>query len=133
MCEYTNVYKGGFPLYFMSLQNRKRARTAWLMHKINEQGSWGLGYSENKLLAEFCLFFGASLRVAPDYLKELESAGKILRKEGSAFSLAFFNPDGSSQKEVFAEEPPSASLEEEMEEILGAKPVHENKSMGDNQ
>jgi len=102
----------------MTLQDRKRMRTHWFLEKLNSQGVAGLGYPQEKLLAEFCLFFGASMRVAPDYLKELESAERIVIKDGSVYSRRFFDAKANIREEVFAPEEPEDEAEKEMDKII---------------
>jgi hypothetical protein len=65
----------------------------YIFNKVNSQGEYGLGYREEKLIAEFILDTNSSRKTVLELLKTFENAERIIRSEGMIYSLAFFNKD----------------------------------------
>ena len=75
----------------------------YIWEKINKQSSFGLGYSEEKLICEFILDCNTSRKTALELLKAFETAERIIRKEGKIYSKGYFNDDLTT-KELSNEE-----------------------------
>ena len=71
------------------------------MEQLNKQGIAGLNYSEEVLISEFAVKFGASRRYIIEYMKELENTKQLIRKMGKVYSSRFFNADESIKEEQF--------------------------------
>jgi hypothetical protein len=65
----------------------------YIWEKINKQSSFGLGYSEEKLICEFILDCNTSRKTALELLKAFETAERIIRREGKIYSKGYFNDD----------------------------------------
>ena len=106
-------------------------RIMWLMEKINSQGLSGLGCKKDLLIAEFCEFFGASSRTAPDYLKELEIQDKIVILAGSVYSRKFFTKNGNAILLNIPHETPEQEAQRAMDNILGKEDASHDKILED--
>lgn len=58
----------------------------WFMPRIKAACKAGYEIDEEKLIAEFCLFFGSERRTALQFLNQFETLGKIVRLEGRIFT-----------------------------------------------
>lgn len=80
----------------MGTAKTNQLKKTYIWKKINEQSAAGLGYSEKKLIAEFILDCNTSRKTAIEILKTLEDAERIIKINGSVFSLAYFDRQGKS-------------------------------------
>lgn len=69
------------------------AKKNYIFNKVNELSVLGLGYSYNKLIAEFILDCNSSRRTAVELLNAFVEAERFLIKDEKIYSLAFFNKD----------------------------------------
>jgi hypothetical protein len=77
----------------MGTKYTAKNKLTWLWNKLEDQGIFGLGYSEKKLIAEFIIVHGTTRRTALEAIKTFEDAEKIIRKDGVIYSKAYFNED----------------------------------------
>lgn len=83
----------------MSMQDKRKFKTQWLITKVYDQSIDGLGYRKDLLLAEFCQFFGASSQLAPRFLNELKILDKLIEKDKMIYHSDFYDNFGN-KKEV---------------------------------
>ena len=68
----------------------RKVRIAQIVESVKQASSLGLGVNEEKLIAECCLDWGAGERYVKEYLKQLETLGRIIRKDGEIWDYQTF-------------------------------------------
>ena len=77
----------------MGTAKTNQKKKEYIFGKVNEIGSCGMGYNEEKLIAEFILDCNTSRKTALELLNVFEKAERLIRKDGKVYSRAFFNND----------------------------------------
>ncbi len=93
----------------MTHQDKRIYKINWLMARVKAAETRNIALDEEKLLAEFCIHFGAGHRYAREYLKDLEGSGRIVRAVGMIVTPEQYEMDKArvndpnSQKELNSE------------------------------
>lgn len=75
----------------MGTARTNQVKKNYLWKKINDQSACGLGYAEQKLIAEFILDCNTSRKTALEMIKTFLDAERIARKEGKLYSRIYFD------------------------------------------
>jgi len=76
---------------YMGTTKTNQRKKEYIFQKVNEMGMAGLGYNEEKLIAEFILDCNTSRKTALEMLNVFATAERLIRKDGKVYSKAFFN------------------------------------------
>lgn len=70
----------------MTHQATRKFKVDWIMARVKAAMNQGKIVDEEKLVSEFCLYFGAGRRYALEYLKDLEITNRIKRIAGEIWT-----------------------------------------------
>lgn len=84
------------------------------MQRLVNQSRWGLGYDEEKLIAEFIVDNQSTRRTALEILRTFFKMEKIFERDGKIYVRTFFNDDLTFKEETIKVEEKLDKAEEEL-------------------
>ena len=69
----------------MTLQQNRMFRIDWLKARIRAADKLGVTVDKERLVAEFCCFFGATRRYALEYLNQIIITEKLIIRDNEIF------------------------------------------------